>query len=248
MKKTNNRGFSLVELILAIAILAIIMVAVASFMGTTTRTYTKTKNDIEIQEKGQEIFDSISDKLMQATCIRIGTTDGNEYYSYPSEDKYEFAGIGDASKEADISYISMAYERKNGSGQYEVVVDTYYYDSRYKQLYMDRVNGSVRTASASSATDMVETPSGSVGASPGETALKTAVREPARIFANSDLLVGSNIEALKVYVIPEDNAIHLVLDMQKQDAENEVEGIITIRNNYVLKAKKEPASSSESTP
>ena len=86
MKKTNNRGFSLVELILAIAILAIIM------------------------EKGQEIFDSISDKLMQATCVKIGTSDGNVYYSYPSEGKYEFSGIDGVDKETDISYICIAYE------------------------------------------------------------------------------------------------------------------------------------------
>lgn len=246
MKKTNNRGFSLVELILAIAILAIIMIAVASFMGTTTRTYTKTKNDIEVQEKGQEIFDSISDKLMQATCIRIGTTAGDEYYSYPSENKYEFSGIDDASKEASISYISMAYERKNGAGEYETVVDTYYYNATGKQLYMERINGSVRTASVSTSTEMVETPSGTVETPPGETLMKTAVKSSATIFANSDLLVGSNIEGLKAYVIPKDNSVHLILDMQKQGAENEVEGIITIRNNYVLKAKKEPASTTES--
>ena len=90
MKKTNNQGFSLVELILAIAILAIIMVALASFMGTTTRTYTRTKNDIEVQEKGQQLYDSIADKMMQATCIRIGTSDGSEYYSYQAKRNMSF--------------------------------------------------------------------------------------------------------------------------------------------------------------
>ncbi len=246
MKKTNNRGFSLVELILAIAILAIIMVAAASFMGTTTRTYTRTKNDIAIQEKGQEIFDSISDKLMQATCVKIGTSDGNVYYSYPSEGKYEFSGIDGVDKETDISYICIAYERKNGAGEYETVADTYYYNSTDKELYMDRVSGTVRTEAVSTATDMVETPSSAIVAPQGEALLKTAVKSTSAIFANQDLLVGSNIEGLKGYVISKDNSVHLLLSLKKQQAENDVEGIITIRNNYVLKAKKEPASTSES--
>lgn len=78
MKKKYNQGFSLVELILAVAILGIIMVAIASFMSTTTTTYTRTKNDTELQRTGQELFDMISDKIMQASYIRIGR-DGKEY-------------------------------------------------------------------------------------------------------------------------------------------------------------------------
>lgn len=246
MKKTNNQGFSLVELILAIAILAIIMVALASFMGTTTRTYTRTKNDIEVQEKGQQLYDSIADKMMQATCIRIGTSDGSEYYSYPSEKKYEFSGIDDASKVQKISYISIAYERKAGSGEYMAVADTYYYDSANQQLYMKRYLGDTRSEAVTGSTDIVETDSASVTEVPGEKVLKTAVENSATIFGNSDLLVGSNIEEITGYVIPKDNSVYLSVDMKKRSAENVASGIITIRNNYVLKAKKEPASTSES--
>lgn len=78
MKKKYNQGFSLVELVLAVAILGIIMLAIASFMSTTTTTYTRTKNDTELQRTGQEVFDMISDKIMQASYIRIGR-DGKEY-------------------------------------------------------------------------------------------------------------------------------------------------------------------------
>lgn len=78
MKKKHNQGFSLVELLVAIAILALIMVALASFLATTTRTYTRTRNDIEVQRTGQEVFDLISDKIMQASEIRVGR-DGKEY-------------------------------------------------------------------------------------------------------------------------------------------------------------------------
>ena len=78
MKKKRNQGFSLVELLIAIAILALIMVALASFLATTTKTYTRTRNDIEVQRTGQEVFDLIADKIMQASEIRVGR-DGKEY-------------------------------------------------------------------------------------------------------------------------------------------------------------------------
>ena len=81
---------------------------------------------------------------------------------------------------------------------------------------------------------------------PGEKVLKTAVENSATIFGNSDLLVGSNIEEITGYVIPKDNSVYLSVDMKKRSAENVASGIITIRNNYVLKAKKEPASATES--
>lgn len=248
MKKTNNQGFSLVELILAIAILSIIMVSLASFMGTTTRTYTRTKNDIEIQEKGQQVYDSISDKLMQATCVRIGTSDGKEYYSYPSEKTYEFDGIDDASKLADISYISIAYERKSGANEYVAVADTYYYNSADQQLYMKRYNGEVRTTAVTSSTEIVQTDSKTVAESLTEKVLKTAVEDTTGIFNNKDYVVAGNIEAVTGYVIPKDNSVYLTINMKKRSAENVAEGIITIRNNYVLKAKKEPASSEAPTP
>ncbi len=248
MRKTNNQGFSLVELILAIAILAIIMVALASFMGTTTRTYTRTKNDIEVQEKGQEIYDSIADKMMQATCIRIGTSDGNEYYSYPSEKKYDFSGIDDVSKAQKISYMSIAYERKAGTGEYMAVADTYYYDSANKQLYMKRYLGDIRSAAVTGSTDIVVTDSASMSEATGEKILKTAVENSSTIIGNSDLLVGSNIEEITGYVIPNDNSVYLTVDMKKRSAENVASGIITIRNNYVLKAKKEASTTESPTP
>lgn len=248
MKKTNNQGFSLVELVLAIAILAIIMVSLASFMGTTTRTYTRTKNDIEIQEKGQQVYDSISDKLMQATCVRIGTSDGKEYYSYPSEKVYEFEGIDDVAKIADISYISIAYERKSGANEYVAVADTYYYNNANQKLYMKRYNGETRTEAVTSSTDIVQTDSKTKAESLTEKILKSAVESTTVIFSNEDLVIAGNIEGITGYVIPKDNSVYLTINMKKRTAENVAEGIITIRNNYVLKAKKEPASTEAPTP
>lgn len=74
MKNSNNRGFSLVELLVAIAIMSIILISIASFASTTTSTYVQTKADVELQADGADVLNLISDKLMQAKYVRIGTT------------------------------------------------------------------------------------------------------------------------------------------------------------------------------
>lgn len=85
MVNKNNRGFSLVELLISITIMAIILIAIASFTSTTTNTYVQTKADAELQADGAETMDMLSDRIMQAKRIRIGTingTDRKEYCSY----------------------------------------------------------------------------------------------------------------------------------------------------------------------
>lgn len=73
MKKINNNnsGFSLIELIIAIAVLAFLMTAVASFMGSSMINYKKTKAEISVQNSAQESYDIISDNIMMANKIVI---------------------------------------------------------------------------------------------------------------------------------------------------------------------------------
>lgn len=73
MKKIlkSNRGFTLVELIIAMAILAFLMTAVSSLMGSSIFSFKKTKSDIKVQTSAQDTYNKISDSIMQATDIII---------------------------------------------------------------------------------------------------------------------------------------------------------------------------------
>jgi len=73
MKKTlkSNRGFTLVELIIAMAILAFLMTAVSSLMGSSIFSFKKTKSDIKVQTSAQDTYNKISDSIMQANDIVI---------------------------------------------------------------------------------------------------------------------------------------------------------------------------------
>ena len=75
-KQVNNRGVTLVELVVALAILAMVMTAVIMMMSSNSVVYRKTKSDIDVQTKAQETFNTLQDSIMQAKYIEMkGYTD-----------------------------------------------------------------------------------------------------------------------------------------------------------------------------
>lgn len=63
----QNSGFSLVELIIAIAILVIVTGAVCSFIIVTSRNYANGNNDISVQQEAQLALNQMSDVIIDAT-------------------------------------------------------------------------------------------------------------------------------------------------------------------------------------
>ena len=75
----RNKGFSLVELLVSIAILAIIMVMVVQFMGTASVSLRKTRKNMDLQTGAMEFREQFSDVMMQATYVKIVTKDNKKY-------------------------------------------------------------------------------------------------------------------------------------------------------------------------
>lgn len=89
--KNSNNGFTLIELIIAIAILAFVMSAVSAFMGVSVYNNRKAQADVVVQTTAQETYDSISDSFKQAKDIVIigypmtdADSDDPTYYFYAS--------------------------------------------------------------------------------------------------------------------------------------------------------------------
>lgn len=281
MKKKRNQGFSLVELILAVAILAIIMVAIASFMSTTTRTYRRTKNDTEMQRTGQELFDMMSDKIMQANEIRVGTVKKTENAdgSITKSDPKEFAILGtnfsakvDATtgqllkengspanksgagytmysfdemkddSERIVEYIAVYYEGYNefsGVTGYGPIVDTYYFDPESGAVYLYRHSGGVRGSSKNSNEDgSPKTSEPYADPRVGRDAMiNSSISDFSSLSDLDDHIVCENVSTIHGYSIPEENAIFLQVEMEKGGMENLSQGMVTIRNSYVLEQR-----------
>lgn len=64
MKKTNNHGFSLVEILIAMAILGVVSLTIYSFMMQGSRFYGKQYADADIQSEAQLVANTISDLIV----------------------------------------------------------------------------------------------------------------------------------------------------------------------------------------
>lgn len=74
VRKNKNKGFTLVELVLYMGILAIFMVAVINLIAQVTNSNSKLTSRRKVQNQASEAYDSISDMLMSAVDVKISGT------------------------------------------------------------------------------------------------------------------------------------------------------------------------------
>ncbi len=70
-KRQDNSGFTLVELVVSIAILAFIIIAISGVMSSNNVIFRKVKSDIDIQTIAQDTESKIINDVMQAKFIYI---------------------------------------------------------------------------------------------------------------------------------------------------------------------------------
>ena len=63
-RKLNNYGFSLVEFLIAVAILGVVSLTIYSFMNTGARFYQRTSADADIQSEAQLAANTVSDLIV----------------------------------------------------------------------------------------------------------------------------------------------------------------------------------------
>ncbi len=73
MNKLNNRGVTLVELLVSLTILAVFMTSITYFITTMSRGTTTAKKQVQVQQDAQKLYEDISQMIMQARCVVIKT-------------------------------------------------------------------------------------------------------------------------------------------------------------------------------
>ena len=67
----NNKGYTLVELLMAIATFSIVMVVVFGIMNNASKSYSKANLDIAVQEDAQLVANQLEELLCDATSIGL---------------------------------------------------------------------------------------------------------------------------------------------------------------------------------
>lgn len=72
-KKHNNKGFTLTEVLVALAVSSVVITIVIAFISQGSRFYKNQSNTINLQNELQETSNVITDTLQEATYLKIAS-------------------------------------------------------------------------------------------------------------------------------------------------------------------------------
>lgn len=153
----NNKGLSLIEIIVAMAIVAILFLGVASFMQSSTTYYGRTKKETKLQNESQMVFRTVSDCIKNANMFQNGDKSLEIKATFDSKDwvmvKKDPTGIpNDEYKEyVDVKIVDTADTKYMANWEADVIyiftgTETIVYDAANKSVYL---NGVVATVTGS---------------------------------------------------------------------------------------------------
>lgn len=79
MKKLNNKGFSLVEIIVAITISAFVIIVLTTFMRAGTNNFKQTNDEVQLQSQAQTSMNQIKDFVINADSVKVYGAYGTVY-------------------------------------------------------------------------------------------------------------------------------------------------------------------------
>lgn len=108
-KTLDNRGFTLVELIVGIAILVIVAGAALGFMMTSTKTYKNVSDDVDLQEEAQIVMNQLETLVMNAGKGVNFMYKGKTITENPA-DSVEVEGFSFSAADIDTTNIDVDYK------------------------------------------------------------------------------------------------------------------------------------------
>ncbi|SNU07146.1 prepilin-type N-terminal cleavage/methylation domain-containing protein [Lachnospiraceae bacterium] len=102
--QNNNKGVTLIELVVSLAILALLATGVIGVMNSNTVVFRKNKTDIAVQNSAQETYNKIYEEIMQAKYVYI------EGYLLDSDITFSSTKVGN---DVSVSYIPVKLLRSS---------------------------------------------------------------------------------------------------------------------------------------
>jgi prepilin-type N-terminal cleavage/methylation domain-containing protein len=116
-KISNNKGFSLIELIVVMAVMVIIGGCIYGFVSASTRSYNSVSKDVDLQEEAQLAMNQLTSILMNAQDGVSYDDSTKTLYIYNDENRYKIA------KGTDDSLYYSVEERKKSETTGEFTTD-----------------------------------------------------------------------------------------------------------------------------
>lgn len=114
MKKTNNRGITLVELIIALAISAIVIGAVILLMSAGSRGYQSQEREVSLQIEAQSVINQIKNLVIEGNNISYTNNQLNIHHfdtDASTFDPYEVIWLDSTSSRLYLFHVTTSEEK-----------------------------------------------------------------------------------------------------------------------------------------
>lgn len=133
MIRKNQKGFTIVELIIAVAILAIVTLAVCGFIVVGSKSYTSANTDIMLQQEAQLALNQMSDVI-------IDTTDSISYSVGDASDLQPVLKDSEYAGEATDKSLAVV-NRKDDTSNNDNSSYWFYWSKDYEKIYFGEIEG-----------------------------------------------------------------------------------------------------------
>ena len=247
-KRLQNKGFTLIELIVTIAIIAIFSGVVLTFISTGSNTYRSTSSSAKVQMETQETFDQIEELIIDVNRSLYYANGSGD--SLGAEIKNDIKQSGGADSTGDKTFI-ICNEYKNGTGSSQYICDVLDWDKDDATIYYSQKEFKAASSSAESETsveslmaeedDAEEENAVDAGASESDTKAKDLKTKVDR----SVLATGILDFRADVSKVESDKIVRFQLSTQNGTKEIETLHSVSLRNTVEVK---KPADSYDDAP
>lgn len=248
--KLKNKGFTLIEMIVTVAIIAIFSGVVVTFIGTGSGVYRNTSSNSKVQMETQETFDKIEDLIIDANrSLYYANGSGSEIGAEIRNDIKEKGGINSTGNKTFIA--CNEYENGDGSSQY--IYDVLDWQASDAKIYY-----SCREYTAASSTDKdtnddqeTETFSDESGENPvtdgNSSTTSTKARNAKTLVERSVLATGILDFRADVSKVESDKIVRFQLSTENGKKQIQTLHSVSLRNNVDLKKPSDAFDKAEST-
>lgn len=247
-KRLQNKGFTLIELIVTIAIIAIFSGVVLTFISTGSNTYRSTSSSAKVQMETQETFDQIEELIIDVNRSLYYANGSGD--SLGAEIKNDIKQSGGADSTGDKTFI-ICNEYKNGTGSSQYICDVLDWDKDDATIYYSQKEFKAASSSAENETsveslmaaedDTEEENAVDAGASESDTKAKDLKTKVDR----SVLATGILDFRADVSKVESDKIVRFQLSTQNGTKEIETLHSVSLRNAVEVK---KPADSYDDAP
>lgn len=246
-ERLQNKGFTLIELIVTTAIIAIFSGVVLTFISTGSNTYRSTSSSAKVQMETQETFDQIEDLIIDVNRSLYYANGSGD--SLGAEIKNDIKQSGGANSTGDKTFI-ICNEYKNGTGNSQYICDvldwdkddaTIYYSQKEYKATSSSAGNETSVESLMAAEDDTEENAVDAGASESETKAKDLKMKVDR----SVLATGILDFRADVSKVESDKIVRFQLSTQNGTKEIETLHSVSLRNTVEVK---KPADSYDDAP